>query len=75
MGDLEFDRSKLRGRIKEILGSENVYQEKMNFSNHKRSSRLTGKSYFNQDEIVKSCEILQIDPKDIPDYFFKKKVR
>lgn len=75
MKNIEFDRSKLRGRIKEILGSEQIYQKKMNFSDHKRNSRLNGETYFNQDEIIKSCEILLIEPKDIPDYFFTKIVR
>ena len=75
MENIEFDLSKLRGRIREILGSEQEYQRKMGFSNFKRDHRLNGKSYFSQDEIQLTCKLLSIEPNEIPEYFFKIKVR
>ena len=38
------------------------------------SKKLNGKSEWTQVEINKVCEILELDPADIPVYFFTPKV-
>lgn len=66
----EFDYSKLKGRIKEVLGTQEVYAEKISLSRTSLSLRLSGKLEFTQQEIRKSCDVLEFEPSEIPAYFF-----
>lgn len=70
MGETKFDLSKLRGRIREKLGSEQEFQKQMGFSKYTNTSRLNGASFFKSDEIAKACEILDIPTNRIDIYFF-----
>lgn len=72
---INIDHSKLRGRIKEILGSEKEYASQMGFSTFTATTKLNGKSDFKANEIIKSCHILKIPMKEIDAYFFTQKVR
>lgn len=72
---MEFDFSKLIGRIHEILGSEQEFVRRMGFSTPTKIARLTNKSPFKLPEIIRCCEILSIPIEEIPDYFFVKIVR
>lgn len=67
---MDFDYSKLRGRIKEIYGTQDNFADALNMGRVSLSQRLTGKLEFTQDEIMKSCELLKFDPAEIPSYFF-----
>lgn len=71
---MEFDYSKLRGRIKEIFGTQDNFADSLNIGRVSLSQRLTGKLEFSQEEIMKSCELLKFDPAEIPSYFFTPKV-
>ena len=64
--------NKLRGRIIEILGSNNAFMDKMGFSKPTFYAKLSGKSEFTQDEILKACELLNIPQDEIHLYFFAK---
>lgn len=68
-----FEYSKLRGRIREICGTEGRWAEEMGFSGFTSTMKLNGKSYFKSDEIIRCCEILAIPTKDIGEYFFTLK--
>lgn len=68
-----FDYDKLRGRIKEILGSEKEYANKMGMSQQTTSSKLNGETSFTDKQIYQTCEILKINLDYIPLYFFKVK--
>lgn len=68
--EYKFDLSKLKGKIKEVLGTQDKYAEELGLARTSVSARLSGKIEFSQSEIKKSCEILHIQPKDIPIYFF-----
>lgn len=70
MDSYEFDYSKLKGRIKEVLGTQEVYAEKIGLSRTSLSLRLSGKLEFTQQEIRKSCDVLELEPSEIPAYFF-----
>lgn len=70
----EFDYSKLRGRIKEILGTQEKYAEMLGIGRTSLSLRLNGKTNFTQCEILASCYILKIDVSKIDEYFFTTKV-
>lgn len=70
METYQFDYSKLKGRIKEVLETQEKYAEKIGISRTSLSKRLSGKLEFTQREIKVSCEILGIEPSEIPKYFF-----
>lgn len=62
--------SKLKGRIKEVLGScENLAYE-MGISNVSLSRKLNNKVRFTCDEIIHICIILDIPKEDIHAYFY-----
>ena len=68
------DYSKLRGKIKEVFGTQDAFAEAINIGRVTLSQRLTGKSDFSQNEINRACEALGIDKSEIPVYFFTIKV-
>ncbi len=69
-----FDTSKLRGRIKEICGTMQIFADKMGFASNTLSQKLNGQSEFTQSEIKKAVTILNLTVDDIPLYFFTAKV-
>lgn len=72
--DKGFDYSKLRGLIREKLGSEAAFAKEMGLSSASLSGRLTGKLYFTQKDIRRACAILGIPTPKIHTYFFVEKV-
>lgn len=70
MDNYRFDYSKLKGRIKEVLGTQEIYAEKIGLSRTSLSLRLSGKLDFTQEEMMASCGALQFEPSEIPMYFF-----
>lgn len=70
-----YDYSKLIGRIFEKLGNKAKYIQQMGFSEPTGYGKLKGEKEFTQIEISKSCEILDIPEKEIPVYFFQKRVK
>lgn len=71
---MEWKYDKLRGRIKEICGTQDVFAEKLGIGRVSLSQRLNNQLEFSQDEIFKACEILDIDMTDLTSYFFTKNV-
>ena len=71
---VEFDYSKLRGKIREY-GRQDEFAEALEISTTTLSERLNNKSEFTQKEINKACEILKISTDEIPAYFFTPKVK
>lgn len=67
---LKFNYQKLRGRIKEICGTQQEFASKIDCSERTLSHKLSGKIEWKQSEIVKSIEILGLTLCDIPVYFF-----
>ena len=65
-----FNYSKLRGRIREKLGSEKEYGKQMGFSSYTLSKRLINELPFNAPEIYKSCILLGIPLVDVKPYFW-----
>lgn len=65
-----FDYSKLRGRIREVFGSEEKFAKALGITAASLSSKFSGKSYFKQAQISKSCALLNIPMRDIGQYFF-----
>ena len=65
---------KLRGKIKEVCGTQDAFAEKLGIGRVSLSQRLNNQLEFSQDEIFRSCEILNIDLSDMRAYFFTQKV-
>lgn len=72
---MEFDFSKLLGRIIEKFGTRSAFAEAMGLAESALSNRLNGKMHFSADEIYLACRLLDIDAQEIPVYFFTPKVR
>lgn len=65
-----FDDSKLRGRIREKLGSEAELARRLDLNRSAISARLSGKTPFTRTEIAVVSRMLEIGTADIGVYFF-----
>ena len=66
--------AKLRGKIREVYGSQAAFAEAMTkegvpISSCSISLKLNGHSEWTADEIRMACKLLDIAPEDIPVYF------
>lgn len=68
-----FDYSKLRGKIREVCGSEKNFATCLGISQQSVSLKLNNKSSWNADEIVKTFDLLGLKSSEIPEYFFAEK--
>jgi len=75
MIDVTFDYSKLRGKIKEMFGTQSAFAEAMSMSPVSLSEKLNNKVQFSQKEIDRACDLLEIAKEEIPTYFFTPKVK
>lgn len=73
--DIIFDFSKLRGRIKEIYGTQASFAVAMLMNDATLSNKLNNNVEFSPKEIVRACLLLCIDLKDVDMYFFTLKVQ
>lgn len=69
-----YDYRKLKGRIREMYGTQDNFAEKLGIGRVSLFKRLTNKLEFSQAEIKKSCELLNIEPENVSLYFFTLKV-
>lgn len=70
-----YDYSKLLGRIKEKYGTRENLVKEITISSTSLNLRLNNKLKFDQQDIKELCIALDIEEDEIPDYFFKEKVR
>ena len=73
IGKINYD--KLKGKIKEVLGTQGKLAELMKVDEATISNKLNSNTYFTQKEILKICFLLKISIDKIPEYFFKQEVR
>lgn len=66
--------NKLRGKIREVFGTQEAFAEAIGISKASLSLRLNGKVKWTADEIEKAKDALGFDAKEIGDYFFTRKV-
>ena len=66
---------KLKGKIKERLGTQGRLAEKLGIDETTISNKLNNNTYFTQKEIIRISSILDIKIEEIPVYFFEEKVR
>lgn len=74
---VEFDFSKLRGRIVEKFGTIAGFCDAADISMQRMSARLNNRHQFQPTEIKRFCmpDLLDIADEEIPAYFFVPKVR
>lgn len=73
--EIEFDFSKLRGRIKEFFGTQMAFANAMGTNEATLSNKLNNNVEFSTKEIIKICSLLKIAFTEIPEYFFRQKVQ
>lgn len=71
----DFDYSKLRGRIKEVCGTQDIFADQIGLGKVSVSQRLNNSLEFSQMEIMRTLDVLHLAPNDIPAYFFARKVQ
>ena len=71
---MKWNYRKLRGRIREICGTQEVFSELLGIGKVSLSKRLNNQLEFTQEEMYRACEILNINLVDLPLYFFTKEV-
>lgn len=75
MDTIIINYDKLKGKIKEVLGTQGKLAECMGVDETTISNKLNSNTYFTQKEIIKISKILTIPFNQIPEYFFNEKVR
>lgn len=70
MQDIQYDYSKLKGRIKEVCGTQDALASRIGLGRVTLSQRLNNISNFSQGEIAKMTKELNIPSEEIPVYFF-----
>ena len=66
--------AKLRGKIREVFGTQEAFAAAMGMNTVSLSRRLNGKLEWKISEIAKACEVLGIPLADNAEYFFVRKV-
>ena len=67
--------AKLRGKIKEVFGTQGAFAEAVGMSQVSVSHRLNGKLEWKSSEIAKACSTLNIPLSESAEYFFTKEVK
>ena len=67
-----FNYNKLRGRIREKIGTEGEFCKQLGRSQNYLTNVFKGKTYFTADEISTIRVLLDIDKPEIPVYFFEE---
>lgn len=70
-----FDYSKLKGRIIEKFGTQQVFANAMEWSERTLSLKMNNLRVWTQKDIIKASNLLDISEDEIQDYFFKRKVQ
>ena len=75
MMNYAYDYSKLRGKIKEVVGTEQEFAQRLGICRSSLYMRLQNKLDFSRDEMIRACDLLLIDYSEMATYFFAQKVR
>ena len=67
---MNYNYKKLRGRIIEKYGTQENCSKEIGISPNSLSLKMTGKTGFSRDDIIKWCELLDISSDEIGAYFF-----
>lgn len=67
--------AKLRGKIREVFGTQEAFAEAVGMSTVSVSQRLNNKLEWKTSEIVNACMLLGIPLEKAAEYFFTKEVK
>lgn len=67
---MQYSYRKLRGRIKEIFGTQAAFAKEVGLSKISVSKKLSGKTEFIQSDIERWAKILGIKREEYVEYFF-----
>lgn len=70
-----FDYNKLRGKIREVFGTQDKFAEALGLGRVSLSQRLNNHLEFTQQEINQACDLLNINKNELANYFFNTKVQ
>lgn len=70
-----YDYSKLRGKIKEIFGTQTAFACEMSMNDATLSNKLNNNVEFSQKEMNRTCDVFNEPYSMIPVYFFTHKVQ
>ena len=70
-----FDYTKLRNRIKEVLGTQDQYAKALGLGRVSVSQSLNNQREFSAGEMLRTAQVLHFPVSEIPDYFLIKKFR
>lgn len=73
--EMKFNYNKLKGKIKEVYDTQENFTRELGLSRTSLNQRLNNHLEFSQSEILKSCKLLNINIKNINEYFFKINVQ
>lgn len=73
--NIAFDFSKLKGRIKEIYGTQSAFSVAMLMNEATLSNKLNNNVEFSPKEIIRAMLLLSIDFTEVKEYFFTLKVQ
>lgn len=62
--------NKVKGRIVEVFGTQEQFAKALEVTPQTVTNKLNGKSIFSTNDILKWCDVLGIEQKDINVYFF-----
>lgn len=72
---MAFAYDKLKGKIKEIFGTQEAFAIALGIARTSLYSKLNNNTEFTQTEMLKSLELLQVEKSEIDTYFFTPKVQ
>ncbi len=72
---MDFDYSKLSGKIKEKFDTRDKFAKAMGWSTRTLSLKMSGSREWKQKDIRKAMQLLGLIADDIPQYFFTLKVQ
>lgn len=70
-----YDYSKLRGKIKEIYGTQTAFATAMSMNEATLSNKLNNNVEFSQKEMDRTCDLFNESYAMIEPYFFTHKVQ
>lgn len=62
--------AKLRGKIREVFGTQDEFAKAMEFNASTMSAKLNNKTPWKREDIEKACGLLHISLEDVHEYFF-----
>lgn len=67
---MEYTYSKLKGKIKEVYGTQGSFAKALGLSENSLSNKLNGKIGLSQEDIELWSELLYIDKADYASFYF-----